>query len=92
MSDAAIKIDGEVLPEEVKKNTSSSTFSRVLRYSLLRMVMLFVTVVIGIYLTILVANMGGYVDEIRKGEIRSRVSMEVYMDPSAEMKQLLMLG
>jgi len=87
MSDAALPVDSELLPEEVTKKSSTSTFSRVLRYSLVRMVMLFVTVVIGIYLTILVANMGGYVDEIRKGEIRSRISMEVYMNPSAEMKQ-----
>jgi len=88
MSDAAIQIDGEVLPEEVKKKSSTSTFSRVFRYSLFRLVMLFVTVVIGIYLTVLVANMGGYVDEIRKGEIRSRISMEVYMNKSAEMQRL----
>ena len=42
------------------------TFLRILRYVVLRAGSLFVTVVIGVYLAILIANMGGYVDEIRK--------------------------
>ena len=87
MSDAALLIDSEAPPEEVETSSGTGTLSRVLRYSGVRLVMLFVTVVIGIYLTILVANMGGYVDQIRRGEIRSQISMLVYMDPSAEMKQ-----
>ena len=49
------------------------TFVRVLRYVMLRAVSLFVTVVIGVYLAILIANMGGYVDEIRKA-FRGRAS------------------
>ena len=87
MSDAALEIGVESPPEEVQKSKSTSTFSRVMRYSLVRLVMLFFTVVIGIYLTVLIANMGGYVDNIRRGEIRSRISMEVYMNTSPEMKQ-----
>ena len=88
MSDAALQIETEVPPEETGTRSGTSTFSRVLRYSGVRLVMLFVTVVIGIYLTILIANMGGYVDRIRSVEIRSRISMEVYMNPSAEMRLL----
>lgn len=86
MSDTALQIETDAPPEETEKSSATSTFSRVLRYSLVRLVMLFFTVVVGIYLTVLVANMGGYVDQIRAGEIRSRISMEVYMNTSPEMK------
>jgi peptide/nickel transport system permease protein len=88
MSDAALQIDSEVPPEKVVERTAASTFSRVIRFSLVRLVMLFITVVIGIYLTVLVANMGGYVDQIRRGEIRSTVSMEIYMSQDPEMRML----
>jgi len=87
MSDATIQMDSDVPASEEKKSSSTSTFSRVARYTIVRLVMLFVTVVIGIYLTILIANMGGHVDNIRKGEIRSQISMEVYMSSDPEMKQ-----
>lgn len=39
------------------------------KHSLKRGFTLLVTVVIAVYLTIIVANMGGYVDEIVKGEL-----------------------
>jgi peptide/nickel transport system permease protein len=58
----------------IKKVHRDSTFIRVSRYVLMRLLTLFVTVVIGIYLTILIANMGGYVDTIMRGEIRDRVT------------------
>ena len=77
----------DVAPEEEKK-TGSSTFSRVARYTLVRMVMLFLMVLVGVYLTVLVANMGGYVDEIRRGSIREQVSIRIFGDESAEMKRL----
>ena len=53
---------------------TTSTFIRVSRYVVMRLLTLFATVVIGIYLTIMIANMGGYVDQIMKGEIRDRVT------------------
>lgn len=87
MSDAALQLESDLPAEESTPRKGGGTLSRVLRYSLVRLVMLFVTVVIGIYLTILIANMGGYVDQIRRGEIRSQVSMEIYMSTSPEMKQ-----
>ncbi len=40
---------------------------RLVRYTWLRLIALFFTVVVGVYLTILIANMGGYVDDIRRG-------------------------
>ena len=46
-----------------------------------RLLALFVTVVIGVYLTILVANMGGKVDELRRVQIQSSVAEEVRANP-----------
>lgn len=85
MSEAALEMD---ITLQEKEKTGSSTFSRVARYTLVRMVMLALTVVIGVYLTILIANMGGYVDEMRRGFIREEVSIAVFADESAEMKRL----
>lgn len=75
-----------------RERATTSTFSRVTRYTAVRLVTLFVTVVIGVYLTILIANMGGYVDQIRRGEIRESVGMLVMTDPTfrtmpTEMRQ-----
>lgn len=58
-----------------------ATLNRVLRYTVVRVVALFVTVVVGVYLTILVANMGGYVDQIKRAQIREQVSISVNLDP-----------
>ncbi|MCX8063343.1 MAG: ABC transporter permease, partial [Anaerolineales bacterium] len=65
---------------ESQKRRGENSFVRVSRYVLLRLVTLFITVVIGVYLTILIANMGGYVDQIKKGEIREAVQMRVLTD------------
>src|SRR5262245_29640252 len=67
----------------LKKVRRDSTFMRVSRYVAVRLVTLFVTVVIGIYLTIVIANMGGYVDTIMKGEIRDRVTQAILASPSS---------
>ena len=58
------------------------TLSRVLRYLFFRGIALFVTVVIGVYLTVLIANMGGYLDTIRKAQIQEGVSAGVINDPT----------
>jgi len=65
-----------------KKATTESAFVRVIKYSAVRLLSLFVTVVIGIYLTIMIANMGGYVDQMMKAEIQERVTVQIAMDPS----------
>jgi len=72
----------------VKTLPRSSTFVRVSRYVLVRLITLFVTVVIGIYLTILIANMGGFVDNIMRGEIRERVTQSIINSPSAQSMEL----
>lgn len=67
----------------VKKITANNTFFRVSRYVAVRLLTLFITVVIGIYLTIMIANMGGYVDQIIKGQIRDTVTQSIAGNPSA---------
>lgn len=61
---------------------ANTTFGRVLRYSMVRLVTLAVTVVIGIYLTILIANMGGYVDTIMRNEIRDNTTQSILANPA----------
>jgi peptide/nickel transport system permease protein len=68
----------------VGKRLRNSTFLRVSRYVLVRLLTLFVTVVIGVYLTILIANMNGFVDDIMRGEIRERVTQSIVNNPNAQ--------
>jgi peptide/nickel transport system permease protein len=71
------------------------TFIRILRYVILRAVSLFVTVVVGVYLAILIANMGGYVDEIRKAQIREQIGATMLADqklrtmPPSEVRRVI---
>jgi peptide/nickel transport system permease protein len=74
------------------RRASTSTFGRVTRYTLTRLVTLFITVVIGIYLTIMIANMGGYVDTIMRAEIRERINQgvltnKIYQDMAPETRK-----
>ncbi len=46
--------------------------------------MLFLTVVVGVYLTIIIANMGGRVDQIRLAQIQESVSARVASDPKMQ--------
>ena len=76
-----------------KKVRHENTLVRVSRYVVVRLLTLFVTVVISIYLTIMIANMGGHVDQIMKGEIRERVTALIAgnttfqkMEPAARQK------
>ena len=58
------------------------TLARILKYVLYRAVTLFVTVVIGVYLTVLIANMGGYLDTIRIAQIREQIGASLLGDPT----------
>jgi len=72
----------EALPLITRKSRAApSTLLRVVAYSATRLGALFLTVVVGIYLTILIANMGGYVDVIKRAEIREQVGISVSFDP-----------
>ena len=56
-------------------------YIRFAKDTLIRLFSLFITVVVGVYLTILIANMGGYVDELIKGQINENLMMKVAADP-----------
>ncbi len=74
----------QALPVEkgVTAPAGESTFMRLAKYTLMRTVVLFFTVVAGVYVTVIIANMGGYVDEIRRGEIRENISIAVMNNPA----------
>jgi peptide/nickel transport system permease protein len=80
MSEATQSIQPEP-SAETKTTGSTSTFSRVAKYTVFRTVALFFTIVVGVYITILIANMGGYVDTIRRGQIREMVGASLGQDP-----------
>jgi peptide/nickel transport system permease protein len=87
MSEATIPLDVEAEPGEIKLDKRKD-IGRLIRFTLMRLIVLAFTVSVGVYLTVLIANMGGYVDEIRRGEIRSQISLEVYMSQDLEMRTL----
>ena len=58
------EVDVESIEATARKARTQSLV-RLLRYTLLKLVALVVTVAIGVYITIFVANMGGEVDNIR---------------------------
>ncbi len=86
--DAATLKDGALIDigavETSAKKATRDAYLRLLRFTGLRLVALFFTVVIGVYLTILIANMGGYVDEIRRAQIREGVDLRMQADPSMQ--------
>jgi peptide/nickel transport system permease protein len=55
---------------------------RMALFTLKRVVALLLTVLVGVYLTILIANMGGEVDELRLVQIRSTAAEAVRADPA----------
>ena len=78
MTDAALPLQPGA--ESAESSKTQSTLTRVVHYTAMRMVAMFFTVLVGVYLTILIANMGGHVDEIRKGYIRETVAIAVSQD------------
>ncbi|HSW10109.1 MAG TPA: ABC transporter permease [Bacillota bacterium] len=73
---------------------AGDTVLRLARFASIRLVTLLITVVVGVYLTILIANMGGYVDEIRRAQIREAVGIALGADedfallPEAERRRI----
>ena len=82
MTDAALPLQPDTeSAENAEGSQTQSTLTRVLHFTGMRMVALFFTVLIGVYLTILIANMGGYVDKIRSNYIREQVAISIGFDP-----------
>lgn len=79
---------------KAKKRAWQGTLTRVAKYTGLRSVTMMITIVIGVYLTILIANMGGYVDEIMRGNIQDNIAntlrnQESFQKLSPEAQQKL---
>ena len=71
-----------------------SSIGKLGKFTLLRAVTLLFTVVIAVYITVLIANWGGQLDETRKTQIKYDVAVTIYANPqfqqmSASELQLL---
>lgn len=67
-----------------KTSLRNSTFLRVSRYVVVRLLTLFATVVVGVYLTIMIANMGGYVDQIMSNQVRDTITQRIALNPAMQ--------
>lgn len=63
--------------ETLSPKGSTNTLVRILRYGGVRLASIAVTVVIAVYLTILVANLGGYLDTYKRAQIDENIGMMV---------------
>ncbi len=79
------EVDVESIEATARKARMQS-LKRLLRYTLLKLIALIITVAIGVYITVIVANMGGEVDNIRMATIRETVALAATADPA--FKQL----
>ena len=80
-----MSVDSQALKmgaESPDLKSGSSTFARVAKYTIVKLILQFFTVVLGVYLTIMIANMGGYVDSITRGQIRENIAMQIQFDPN----------
>ncbi len=55
---------------------------RLLRYTALKLIALMFTVAVGVYITVIVANMGGEVDKMRLATIREQVTLGATANPA----------
>jgi len=69
--------EGASTPRKKPASAALRSLARFGRYTAIRLFTLFCTVVVGIYLSILVANMGGFVDRIIEGQIKEAVGARV---------------
>lgn len=56
--------------------------SRLGRFALVRAVFLVLAVIIAVYITVIIANMGGELDRIRTAEITDAIQMQIGRDPA----------
>ena len=79
--DLSAEVDVESIESSARKARLQST-KRLLRYTFLKLVALVFTVAIGVYITILVVNMGGAVDKIRLATIRESAALAATANPA----------
>lgn len=81
-------------PSVSRKSIANSAFARIAKFTAVRIFTMAVTITIGVYLTILIANMGGYVDTIMRNDIRERTTQAIlanaqFRNLTPEAKQAL---
>ncbi len=86
MTELSLPLQPEADAPAGEGRRAGSTALKMGRYVVTKVAALFLALVIGVYLTILIANMGGYVDQMIISQIRERVGLMVSMDP--ELRQL----
>ena len=76
---------GDRQARRLVRSRGASTGMRILKHTLSRALALLATVVVGVYLTVLIANMGGHVDEIRRGAIREQAALTLQLNQEARL-------
>jgi peptide/nickel transport system permease protein len=56
--------------------------NRLGRFTLVRVGFLILAIIIAVYITVIIANMGGALDEMRKAEIKTEIAGRVYLNPA----------
>ena len=67
-----------------RRVVASDTSIRVARYALQRAAALLITVVVGVYLAVIITNMGGHVDDIRIAQAREAAGTRVRSNPELQ--------
>lgn len=75
-----LKKNKKIANNSANLNRKAGNFRRLTFFFVRRLAALFFTVVAGVYLTIVIANMGGQVDELRKAQIQAEIMEEVRAD------------
>ena len=60
----------------------SQFFARLGKFTLWRVFSLLLALVVALFLTVVVANMGGELDRVKRGEIKMAIGQAVFQDPS----------
>jgi peptide/nickel transport system permease protein len=56
--------------------------SRLGKFTLIRALLLFLAIIVAVYLTVIIANLGGQLDDIRKAQIRFDIGQAAFGDPN----------
>jgi len=72
----------ELANESASQKFFNKSFARIFKYMLTRLFTIGIAVVVGIILTIFIANWGGYLDEIKKATIAEQVGISVRENPA----------
>jgi peptide/nickel transport system permease protein len=56
--------------------------NRLGKFTLIRAVLLFLAIIVAVYLTVIIANLGGQLDDIRKAQIRFDIGQAAFGDPN----------